>query len=373
MDWIDRKFERVGASIFEEEGRQPRRQSIWANGKCSPCPSVSTRFVENNLVVPIYRTVAFTIGFQKSDAFHLYPSTIAPCESNRPLAFRNGDVCRDRHGKVFNRSIVCLFEIRRRHLAKLTAEPTKIDERNNRLDIGPNQVFSVGKVSSQDVYRLDCGCQFTVRSALNVNHTRGKARDVDNDSRDTHPQRPGGSGPRRLVERGVSFVTVNNRGWDTHNDLYTRLKEGYTGARTPIGLVPSLDLALSALVEDLKERGLLDETLIVAMGEFGRTPKLNTTGGRDHGPLRDRLCELAAEVEKCVEGFLARLSPEALSRPVDMTPWGLGMWTGLNIYILHGYDHPKLHGGAIARLKGLQGAAGWATGWRPPDIGQPDH
>ena len=71
MDWIDRKFERVGASIFEEEGRQPRRQSIWANGKCSPCPSVSTRFVENNLVVPIYRTVAFTIGFQKSDAFQL--------------------------------------------------------------------------------------------------------------------------------------------------------------------------------------------------------------------------------------------------------------------------------------------------------------
>lgn len=89
---------------------------------------------------------------------------------------------------------------------------------------------------------------------------------------------------RRLVERGVSFVTVNNRGWDTHNDLYTRLKEGYTGARTPVGLVPSLDLALSALVEDLKERGLLDETLIVVMGEFGRTPKLNTTGGRDHWP-----------------------------------------------------------------------------------------
>ena len=89
---------------------------------------------------------------------------------------------------------------------------------------------------------------------------------------------------RRLVERGVSFVTVNNRGWDTHNDLYTRLKEGYTGARTPVGLVPSLDLALSALIEDLKGRGLLDETLIVVMGEFGRTPKLNTTGGRDHWP-----------------------------------------------------------------------------------------
>jgi len=89
---------------------------------------------------------------------------------------------------------------------------------------------------------------------------------------------------RRLVERGVPFVTVNNRGWDTHNDLYTRLKEGYTGARVPVGLIPSLDLALSALIDDLKDRRLFDETLIVVMGEFGRTPKLNTAGGRDHWP-----------------------------------------------------------------------------------------
>lgn len=90
---------------------------------------------------------------------------------------------------------------------------------------------------------------------------------------------------RRLVERGVPFVTVNNRGWDTHNDLYTRLKEGFTGAPGPgVGLIPSLDLALSALITDLEDRGLLEETLIVVMGEFGRTPKLNTAGGRDHWP-----------------------------------------------------------------------------------------
>jgi hypothetical protein len=89
---------------------------------------------------------------------------------------------------------------------------------------------------------------------------------------------------RRLVERGVPLVTVNYKGWDTHNDLYTRLKEGYTGAKTPVGLIPSLDLAVSALIDDLKDRRLLDETLIVVMGEFGRTPKLNTAGGRDHWP-----------------------------------------------------------------------------------------
>lgn len=89
---------------------------------------------------------------------------------------------------------------------------------------------------------------------------------------------------RRLIERGVRFVTVNHHGWDTHDNLYTRLKEGYTGAKVGVGLIPSLDLALAALVDDLRDRRLLDDTLIVVMGEFGRTPKLNTAGGRDHWP-----------------------------------------------------------------------------------------
>jgi uncharacterized protein (DUF1501 family) len=80
------------------------------------------------------------------------------------------------------------------------------------------------------------------------------------------------------------FVTVNYRGWDTHTDLTTRLKDGYSGAKTPVGLIPSLDLAFSALIDDLRDRSMLDETLIVVMGEFGRTPKLNTNAGRDHWP-----------------------------------------------------------------------------------------
>lgn len=89
---------------------------------------------------------------------------------------------------------------------------------------------------------------------------------------------------RRLVERGVPFVTVNNTGWDTHANLYTSLKEGYTGAREPVGLIPLLDQALSALIEDLQDRGLLEQTLVLVMGEFGRTPKLNAAAGRDHWP-----------------------------------------------------------------------------------------
>jgi uncharacterized protein (DUF1501 family) len=63
-----------------------------------------------------------------------------------------------------------------------------------------------------------------------------------------------------------------------------RLKEGYAGAKVGVGLVPLFDQAFAALISDLSERGLLDETLVIAMGEFGRTPKLNTRGGRDHWP-----------------------------------------------------------------------------------------
>lgn len=89
---------------------------------------------------------------------------------------------------------------------------------------------------------------------------------------------------RRLLEAGVPMITINNQGWDTHARLHERLHAGYTGARVPVGLIPSLDLAVSALLDDLRSSGLIDETLVVVMGEFGRTPKINTLGGRDHWP-----------------------------------------------------------------------------------------
>lgn len=86
---------------------------------------------------------------------------------------------------------------------------------------------------------------------------------------------------RRLVQRGVPFVTVHNPGWDTHQDI-VKLKERYSGDQG--AQLPLLDKALSALIEDLSQSGLLDETLVVVMGEFGRTPKINSNGGRDHWP-----------------------------------------------------------------------------------------
>jgi hypothetical protein len=80
---------------------------------------------------------------------------------------------------------------------------------------------------------------------------------------------------RRLVEVGVSWVTINYGGWDDH----TKLFESYKGPK-----MNKLDQGLSALLSDLSENGLLENTLVVALGEFGRTPKVNDKGGRDHWP-----------------------------------------------------------------------------------------
>lgn len=87
---------------------------------------------------------------------------------------------------------------------------------------------------------------------------------------------------RRLVEAGVRFINVNDKinngqlaNWDSHENNFPRHKDD---------LLPPADQAFSALIEDLDARGLLESTLVVALAEFGRTPKINKTAGRDHWP-----------------------------------------------------------------------------------------
>jgi hypothetical protein len=79
---------------------------------------------------------------------------------------------------------------------------------------------------------------------------------------------------RRLVEAGVPFVEVTQKGWDTHQENFPRVK----------ALSADLDRGMSALLDDLAARGLLDQTLVMWMGDFGRTPTINAGGGRDHYP-----------------------------------------------------------------------------------------
>jgi hypothetical protein len=108
----------------------------------------------------------------------------------------------------------------------------------------------------------------------------GKAFDLETEPakvREAYGKTPFGQGcllARRLVERGVPFIEVTLDGWDTHQQNFDAVKR----------LSGVLDPAWATLMADLKDRGLLDTTLIVWMGEFGRTPKINNSQGRDHFP-----------------------------------------------------------------------------------------
>ncbi len=77
---------------------------------------------------------------------------------------------------------------------------------------------------------------------------------------------------RRLVEAGVPWITLYDGGWDHHVDLFPKVRE----------MMPKIDTSIAALITDLNQRGMLDSTLVVLLGEFGRTPKINPKGGRDH-------------------------------------------------------------------------------------------
>jgi hypothetical protein len=109
---------------------------------------------------------------------------------------------------------------------------------------------------------------------------RMKAFDVSGEDaklRDAYGRNPFGQGcllARRLVEAGVTFIEVRSNGWDTHQNNNEKVGT----------LAGTVDPAFATLVNDLKSRGLLDRTLVVWMGEFGRTPKINGNAGRDHFP-----------------------------------------------------------------------------------------
>jgi hypothetical protein len=121
----------------------------------------------------------------------------------------------------------------------------------------------------------------THRRAADLMHSaKAKAFDISSEPsslQDAYGKTKFGQGcllARRLVESGVSFVEVQLGGWDTHRDNTQRIKS----------LCGELDPAMATLIADLKQRGLLDSTLVVWMGDFGRTPHVGKQGGRDHYP-----------------------------------------------------------------------------------------
>jgi hypothetical protein len=158
--------------------------------------------------------------------------------------------------------------------------PTPIeDERQARRRGFSNRMNSrfVGSLPDDNVKSVD---KFYEAAYDLVNSTNAKkAFDVSAESaetRDLYGRTTYGQGAlvaRRIVESGGRFVTVQKGGWDTHTNVFQTLSNR---------LLPELDKAFAGLITDLSQRGMLDKTLVMLMGEFGRTPRVNPRGGRDH-------------------------------------------------------------------------------------------
>jgi uncharacterized protein (DUF1501 family) len=113
---------------------------------------------------------------------------------------------------------------------------------------------------------------------------------------------------RRLVEAGVRCVSVSFSDFDTHSRNAARMRN----------LVPIVDHALAALVEDLDDRGMLGDVAVVAWGEFGRTPRINKDGGRDHWPEAGPALLAGGGMKGgVVIGQTDRLGAKVVSRPVS--------------------------------------------------------
>ncbi|QDU31078.1 hypothetical protein ETAA8_62310 [Anatilimnocola aggregata] len=139
---------------------------------------------------------------------------------------------------------------------------------------------------------------------------------------------------RRLVEAGARVVTLNHAIWDWHNDNFKNAQKQF----------PIFDRALTALVDDLHERGMSDDVTVLAWGEFGRTPKINKNAGRDHWPQVS--CALLAGGGMRtgqVIGSTDRTGSEAKDRPVTFQEVYATLYRNLGIDVRHA-TIPDLHG-----------------------------
>jgi hypothetical protein len=127
---------------------------------------------------------------------------------------------------------------------------------------------------------------------------------------------------RRLVERGVGFVTVNSGGWDHHAKIWEGLDR----------MLPDFDRGFSALLTDMHQRGLLKDVLVVVMGEFGRTPKINKDVGRDHwGPAASLLFCGAGVVPGRVLGQTDRDGAQVVDSPIGPADVAFTIYRSLGI------------------------------------------
>jgi hypothetical protein len=225
--------------------------------------------------------------------------TIRPTAANLPNWVRVGPLMRRNNGTVIHGQTPGLLGERHASFVidqSLLSEDVRIDA------VAPNSDLTAVRLSARrnlltqfdgERRRLD---ETTATRTFDAFHQKAFSLLASDDTRrafELHSESPGlrqryGKTEfgqrcllaRRLVEAGVPMVNVSychtpTGSWDTHSDHFKQMKKS---------LAPTFDAAFSALVRDLDERGLLAETLVVVNAEFGRTPKINSSSGRDHWP-----------------------------------------------------------------------------------------
>lgn len=127
---------------------------------------------------------------------------------------------------------------------------------------------------------------------------------------------------RRLVESGVRFVTLTYGGWDHHDNIHNGMKR----------MVPAFDQAYAALINDLKQRGMLEETLVCVASEFGRSPKINVNAGRDHWPkVFSTLLAGGGITAGQIYGSSDATASAPADKPVTVEDWATTIYSCLGI------------------------------------------
>ncbi len=176
---------------------------------------------------------------------------------------------------------------------------------------------------------LDAVDTFYQRAYAMINSEKAReAFDInkeDDKTRDEYGRNQAGSRLllcRRLVEAGVRFVTTTYGGWDMHDNIQGGIQSQ----------VPPFDQAYAMLIRDLEQRGLLDSTMVVIASEFGRTPKINGTAGRDHWPKVFSVVMAGGGIRRgIVYGSSDPTASEPDENPLDVEDWATTIYHCMGI------------------------------------------
>ena len=215
------------------------------------------------------------------------------------------------------------FQVRDLRLPR-GVDDNRFNKRRNMLDT-VNDYFAAKEKSDS----LDAVDSFYNRAYSLISSE--KARDAfdinkeDATTRDKYGRNTAGARmllARRLVEAGTRFVSLTYGSWDMHSNIENSMK----------GQLPAFDQGFAALIEDLDQRGLLDSTLVCVASEFGRTPKINATAGRDHWPKVFSVVMAGGGIKKgIVHGSSNATASEPEDNPLTVKDWATTIYNRLGI------------------------------------------